>query len=906
MNDRSAAVSVGGVSVESAGADLLAASAQAQAGLAGVAAAIIGKDASLWGPDASAEAAIRLGWLDCVEVSRPLVPRIEALRGDLNAAGADHVVLAGMGGSSLAPEVIAATYSVELTTLDTTDPGQIAAALSDRLARAILVVSSKSGGTLETDSHRRAYEEAFSAAGVDPAQRIVVVTDPGSPLHAIATEAGYRIFEADPNIGGRYSALSAFGLVPTGLAGVPVGELLDEAAAVVPFLSGDDGNPALALGAALGGYGNAGHDKIVIADAGSGIIGFGDWAEQLIAESTGKSGRGLLPVVVGSTEAPGFVARADTHLVTLGGSPADPGTSVRGPLGAQFMAWEFATAVAGKVIGIDPFNQPNVQESKDNTNAVLDKAGDGPLPEGEPAFVDGAVEVHGDAVLLRGAADVAGVVAALLGAIPDRGYLAVMAYLDRIHDAAAATLREALAARTPHQVTFGWGPRFLHSTGQFHKGGPPVGVFLQITGAHAFDVEVPGRPFTFGRLQLAQALGDSQAIEGRSRPLVRLHLTDRAAGIDQLLDCGGRRRVMIISGAPGNPLRDPRDRRLPRVPGPCAIVVFGVTGDLARKKLIPAIYDLSNRGLLPPGFVLLGFARRDWDVGDFESLARESAQQYCRTEFRDDVWKRVADVIAVPAGRVRRRRRVRPARAEPHRPRDHARDPGQRGVLPVDPAGRLPGRAEADAAHRDGRQRQERRVAPGRGREAVRPRPRVRTRAELTRRRGLQRRERLPDRPLPGQGNDPEHAGAAVRQHAVRADLERPLRRLGPDHDGRGRRHRRTRRVLRLGRRGSRRSAKPPAPAARAHRDGRAGLLRRRGDPDREAEGSQRNFVAGRPRALRRTGAVRPGLAGRRASAGVPRREGHPEGLAHRDVRRGPVRRGDPTLGRRAVLPAHR
>jgi glucose-6-phosphate isomerase len=199
------------------------------------------------------------------------------------------------------------------------------------------------------------------------------------------------------------------------------------------------------------------------------------------------------------------------------------------------MVWEFATAVAGKVIGIDPFDQPNVQESKDNTGKVLDAAGDGPLPEGEPLVVDGAVEVHGAADLFGGADSVAGVIDAVLRAIPDRGYLAIMAYLDRINDAATATLRDALAQRTRHAVTFGWGPRFLHSTGQFHKGGPAVGAFLQITGANAFDVEVPGRPFSFGKLQLAQALGDSLALESRSRPFVRLHLTDRAAGIDQLL-----------------------------------------------------------------------------------------------------------------------------------------------------------------------------------------------------------------------------------------------------------------------------------------------------------------------------------------------------------------------------------
>jgi glucose-6-phosphate isomerase len=535
VSDTPASVSAGGVSVTSAGAELLAARDAALSSATGVAGAIVAKDPSVWGPDAAELATTRLGWLDCVTVSRPLVAPIEELRETLHAAGVDHVVLAGMGGSSLAPEVIAATYGVELTTLDTTDPGQIAAAMSDRLRSTVLVVSSKSGGTLETDSHRRAYEEAFTAAGIDPVQRIVVVTDPGSPLHTIATEAGYRIFAADANIGGRYSALSAFGLVPTGLAGVPIGDLLDQAAALEPSLAGDDDNPALALGAALGGFGNAGHDKMVIADAGSGIVGFGDWAEQLVAESTGKLGRGLLPVVVGSVNSPGFVEAADTHLVTLGGTPSTTGTSVSGPLGAQFLLWEFATAVAGQIIGIDPFDQPNVQESKDNTGKVLDNAGDGPLPEGEPILVDGAIEVHGDADLFGGAVDVGGILDAVLAAIPDHGYLAIMAYLDRIHDAAAATLRDALAQRITHQVTFGWGPRFLHSTGQFHKGGPAVGAYLQITGVNAFDIEVPGRPFSFGRLQLAQALGDSVALESRSRPFVRLHLTDRAAGIDQLL-----------------------------------------------------------------------------------------------------------------------------------------------------------------------------------------------------------------------------------------------------------------------------------------------------------------------------------------------------------------------------------
>jgi glucose-6-phosphate isomerase len=527
-------VSSGGVTVASAGAAAQARD-KALTDCSGLAARIVAKDASLWGPEAAEEAAIRLGWLDCVMNSRPLVPRIEALRATLGDAGVDRVVLAGMGGSSLAPEVITATYGANLVTLDTTDPAQVSAALTE-LDRTVAVVSSKSGGTLETDSHRRAFEHAFTEAGIDPVQRIVVVTDPGSPLHKTASEAGYQVFEADPDVGGRYSALTAFGLVPSGLAGVPIAELLDAAEAIAANLDSDDDNPALALGAALGGYGVEGHDKVVIADAGSGIAGFGDWAEQLIAESTGKSGRGLLPVVVGGTESPGFANRGDTHLVTVGGDSPEDGTTVSGPLGGQFLVWEFATAVAGKLLAIDPFNQPNVQESKDNTKKVLDAAGDGPLPLGEPAFTDGAVEVHADAAVLGAASDLGGVFEALLGAVPDRGYLAVMAYLDRLRDTAAAGLRDVLAGRIPHPVTFGWGPRFLHSTGQFHKGGPQVGVFLQVTGAHATDLDIPGRPFSFGKLQYAQAIGDLQALRDRSRPVVRLHLTDRAAGLRQLLD----------------------------------------------------------------------------------------------------------------------------------------------------------------------------------------------------------------------------------------------------------------------------------------------------------------------------------------------------------------------------------
>ncbi|MDQ1643423.1 MAG: glucose-6-phosphate isomerase [Actinomycetota bacterium] len=509
--------------------------------LAGTAGRLVAKDADLWGADAAGEARIRLGWLDLPDSSQELLPRLAALRESLNAAGVDHVVLAGMGGSSLAPEVITRTAGVDLTVLDTTDPHQIRTALADRLERTVLVVSSKSGSTVETDSHRRAFEQAFTdlgLSGADLARRIVVVTDPGSALEASATEAGYQVVLADPNVGGRYSALSAFGLVPSVLAGVEVGGLLESARDLLKSLGADSDNPGLTLGAAIGQAAVAGQDKLVIADTGSGIVGFGDWAEQLIAESTGKQQKGVLPVVVEGADAPGFAdAGPDAHRVVIGPAPDDfDGTAVTGPLGAQFLLWEYATAVAGAVIGIDPFNQPNVAESKDNTKKLLDQAGDGPLPEGTPVLTDGAVAVYGDEKLLAGAKDIAGVLRDLLAAVPDRGYLAVMAYLDRFGDAAAADLRPALAAHLGgRQVTFGWGPRFLHSTGQFHKGGPQTAAFLQITGAVTEDLQVPGRPYTFGRLQLAQALGDLGALAGRERPAVRVHLLDRAEGLRQLL-----------------------------------------------------------------------------------------------------------------------------------------------------------------------------------------------------------------------------------------------------------------------------------------------------------------------------------------------------------------------------------
>ncbi|GAA1604955.1 glucose-6-phosphate isomerase [Saccharothrix algeriensis] len=505
----------------------------------GVPAKLAAKDPTLWGPAAEAESSIRLGWVDTFQRSRALLPQLAALRDELGEL--DHVVLAGMGGSSLAPEVISLTVGKQLTVLDTTDPGQVAAALRDRLDRTVVVVSSKSGGTVETDSHRRAYWQAFLDAGLSPAEagrRFVVVTDPGSPLEATAREMGASVILADSDVGGRYSALTAFGLVPTALAGVDVAELLDQAEWFASTLTDDVDNPAFLLGAAMGAAARNGRDKIALVDDGSGITGLGDWAEQLIAESTGKEGKGVLPVVVETPTSAGATG-PDVLTATVGGalgvgeipgSGVVPHVSVNGALGAQFLCWEAATAVAGRVLGINPFDQPNVTESKQNTAKILEEG----LPAAAPSFTEGDIVGYGAGGSLEEA------LRALLDAAGGDGYVAIMAYLDRFADADTAKLRELLAAASGRPVTFGWGPRFLHSTGQYHKGGPQSGAFLQITGEVAEDLPVPGKPYTFGQLQAAQAGGDRQALAGRARPLLHLHLTDRAKGIAQLLDAAAR------------------------------------------------------------------------------------------------------------------------------------------------------------------------------------------------------------------------------------------------------------------------------------------------------------------------------------------------------------------------------
>ncbi|MEO8850868.1 MAG: glucose-6-phosphate isomerase [Allobranchiibius sp.] len=501
-----------------------------------VASRLFAQDKTLWGPEAEEESAKRLSWVDLPKASRPLVGQIEALRSTFQEQGLTRVVLCGMGGSSLAPEVICETAGVPLTVLDSSQPDMVRAALQDRLEQTVVVVSSKSGSTVETDSQRRAFEQAFRDAGIDATERIVIVTDPDSPLDKDARGAGYTVINADPDVGGRYSALTAFGLVPSGLAGADIGALLDEAEGVSDtFASDDEDNPVLRLGAAMGGTSPL-RDKLILIDTGTQNKGFGDWAEQLIAESTGKNGKGILPVVVGSsaptdqTDDELYVELISVDSERAPGGPA--ALAVGGSLGALMLLWEAATAVAGRLLGINPFDQPDVESAKAASRELLDAGtGDGD----EPAFTDGSIEVRALGGDWMGDADsVTAAIEALLAALPGDGYLAVMAYLDRVADQSLADVRVAFAKKLQRPVTFGWAPRFLHSTGQYHKGGPSIGVYLQVTTQPREDLAVPGREFTFGEFITSQSGGDAKVLADHGRPVLQLHLTDHDTGLAEL------------------------------------------------------------------------------------------------------------------------------------------------------------------------------------------------------------------------------------------------------------------------------------------------------------------------------------------------------------------------------------
>ncbi|HEV2749237.1 MAG TPA: bifunctional transaldolase/phosoglucose isomerase [Gemmatimonadales bacterium] len=496
----------------------------AELGRADVPRRIWGRDPTVWKPDPNTpEIANRLGWLSVGEMMAQQVKTL-ATFADQVRSEFDRVVLCGMGGSSLAPEVLWRTFGrpsgyPALLVLDSTDPRAVAAAgAGDELARTLFLISSKSGTTQETDCLYRYFWERTGGRGT----QFVAITDPDTPLARLAVERQFRRTFVNPaDIGGRYSALSYFGLVPAALIGIDVGLLLhrahraaEVAAPVVPVGQ----NPAAWLGATLGEAALAGRNKATFV-LSPGIGSFGLWVEQLIAESTGKEGKGILPVADEPLGAPEVYGRDRTFIaLTLAGEENDASeqqlralTAAGHPvvrlvlddrydLGQEFFRWEFATAVASAILRINAFDQPNVAESKQNTKDVL--AGH------EPA-APAATAAERDQ---------------FLSAIRPGDYLAIMAYLPPTpqNDGRLAALRVRLRDRLKVATTVGYGPRFLHSTGQLHKGGPPVGHFLQITERAEPDVPIPGESYTFGQLEMAQAEGDLRALRGRGRPAIRV------------------------------------------------------------------------------------------------------------------------------------------------------------------------------------------------------------------------------------------------------------------------------------------------------------------------------------------------------------------------------------------------
>jgi glucose-6-phosphate isomerase len=495
-----------------------------------IASRISEKDSSIWGLEAEAEASIRLGWVDSFKDAVNLIPEIVQLRDSLRQKGIDRIVLCGMGGSSLAPEVITKNSSVDLVVLDSTAPDQVAAAIN-QLERTAVVVSSKSGSTVETDSQKRAFEKAFEDAGIAVTERIIIVTDPGSPLDVASREAGYQVFNADPNVGGRYSALTAFGLVPSGLAGADITALVTSAIQAAPTYSFDSAdNPALWLGAAFartpGGHGY--RDKFLIET--DYLPGFGDWAEQLVAESTGKEELGILPVVVTSKAPELKLQLTDTIVIRFADHDAlHEHVTFSGDLGELFLLWEHATAIAGYLMGINPFDQPNVESAKIAARALLDS----PAADSQVDFVDRSVAVKAYGFDVIGATVEAAIEQLMAQANP-LSYFSIQTYLNRAEYPQFEELRDTLAKRTGRPVTFGWGPRFLHSTGQYHKGGPKQALVIQITGEYGHDLEVPDRPFSFGTLINAQALGDANVLSEGGLRVVSLRFPEPLAGLEML------------------------------------------------------------------------------------------------------------------------------------------------------------------------------------------------------------------------------------------------------------------------------------------------------------------------------------------------------------------------------------
>jgi glucose-6-phosphate isomerase len=522
------------------------------------------RDAGLWTADPAAQAHIRdrLGWLTHPRVMARQTQTVRAFADDVRRAGFTHALLLGMGGSGLFSEVCRCTFgsasgALDLTVLDTTDPAAIRAAQARcPLRELFIIVSSKSGSTSEIIASSKYFYEMLKSAG-DAGAHCAAITDAGTPLEAQAEALGFRrAFVHGPgngqDVGGRFSALTYFGLVPAALLGVDIDRLLSRAMEMLdrcgPSVPAEE-NPAAQLGAVLGALAESGRDKVSLLCAPA-LESFGTWVEQLVAESTGKSGKGIAPFFGEALLAPSAyppdrlfvelqlashrdaaVDRQVQGLLAAGHPVVRIHWQDRHDLGGEVIRWAMATAVAGALLGLDPFDEPNVQESKDRTKALLAQyARDRAFPAEPPLASADGITAYGR---LSGRPQTPAQCLEAWASTGRRGdYLALLSFLPRTHalDQAVGELRHQLARRLGRAVMLGIGPRYLHSTGQLYKGGPDNALFLQLTADDAEDLAIPGEPYTFGALKHAQALGDYQAMAQQGRRLLRLHLGADAAG----------------------------------------------------------------------------------------------------------------------------------------------------------------------------------------------------------------------------------------------------------------------------------------------------------------------------------------------------------------------------------------
>ncbi|HET6850936.1 MAG TPA: hypothetical protein VFH46_01370 [Pyrinomonadaceae bacterium] len=519
------------------------------------------KDASLWKSDADNTRVINnsLGWLTVASAMLDVVDELTEFADSVRSSGFQHVMVCGMGGSSLCPEVLARTFGrqqgfPELLVLDSTDPDVIAA-FQRRIdvERCLFIIASKSGSTTEPNVFQKFWYEEVGKRREKPGENFIAITDPGSPLVDTATQLGFRkTFLNQSDIGGRYSALSYFGMVPAALMGLDVRRFLERAREAEKSCLAED-NAAFQLGMLMGENANAGRDKLtLVIDPALETLGL--WIEQLIAESTGKEGKGILPVNGESLGHP-EVYGDDRLFVSISLGAADAETKARldalssaghpvvfreladvYDLGAEFFEWEFATACAGWALGINPFDQPNVQEAKDATKELLTAfERRGRLEERTELATDERLTIYGREN--GDHAPVTEVLRAHLATIKPGDYIAFLNYIEETPaiDRQFQELRTQLRDATKCAVTVGYGPRFLHSTGQLHKGGPDTGVFFQIIANDETDLAIPGEPYTFSILKQAQALGDFRALAKRGRRVIGIDLGDQTLkGLQEL------------------------------------------------------------------------------------------------------------------------------------------------------------------------------------------------------------------------------------------------------------------------------------------------------------------------------------------------------------------------------------